>query len=335
MIEGIEWESAWARQAGRRQSLQHKSGTAKLWGGRFAETPDARLEAFNASVGFDVRLAREDIRGSIAHVRMLGRQGIIPAEDAAAIEAGSGGCGPRSRRRYGSALTIADEDVHTGVERRLRELIGPVAGKLHTGRSRNDQVATDFRLWTKGAILALLGGVCGSERGAARCRGRARRRGHARLHPSATGPAGPARPPPACLRRDARARRRPPARRLPPDRRLAARRRRAGRRHLPDRPGDDRRRPRLRRGSAPTALDAVSDRDFVLDVALRLRHDRRSPLAAERGDRPLVLGRVPLHRAGRRLRHRQLDHAAEEERRRGRAGAGQDGPRLRPPARAC
>jgi argininosuccinate lyase len=134
------------------------SGTAKLWGGRFAETPDARLEAFNASVGFDVRMAREDIRGSIAHVRMLGRQGIIPTEDAAAIEAGLwrlmeeavvGGLG----------LTVADEDVHMGVERRLRELIGPVAGKLHTGRSRNDQVALDFRLWTRGAILLTAAGV--------------------------------------------------------------------------------------------------------------------------------------------------------------------------------
>src|SRR5215211_2375778 len=114
------------------------SGTAKLWGGRFAETPDARLEAFNASVGFDVRMAREDIRGSIAHVRMLGRQGIIPTEDAEAIEAGLW----RIMEEASAGelrLTVADEDVHTGAERRLRELIGPVAGKLHTVRSRNDQ----------------------------------------------------------------------------------------------------------------------------------------------------------------------------------------------------
>ena len=133
-------------------------GSAKLWGGRFAETPDARLEAFNASVGFDVRMIREDVRGSIAHVRMLGRQGIIPAEDAAAIEDGLWRV--MDEANDGSLrLTVGDEDVHMGVERRLRELVGPVAGKLHTGRSRNDQVATDLRLWTRGAILAVSSGV--------------------------------------------------------------------------------------------------------------------------------------------------------------------------------
>ncbi len=140
------------------ESTPSAAGGAKAWGGRFAATPDARLEAFNASVGFDVRLAREDIRGSIAHVRMLGRQGIVPPADAATIETGlwqvlaefdAGAFAP----------TVADEDIHTGVERRLRELVGPVAGKLHTARSRNDQVATDLRLWTKGALLALTGGV--------------------------------------------------------------------------------------------------------------------------------------------------------------------------------
>jgi argininosuccinate lyase len=133
-------------------------GTAKLWGGRFAETPDERLEAFNASVGFDVRMVREDLRGSIAHVRMLGRQGIIPVEDAAAIEDGLWRIMDEAAAGE-LRLTVADEDVHMGVERRLRELIGPVAGKLHTGRSRNDQVATDLRLWTRGAILAMSTGV--------------------------------------------------------------------------------------------------------------------------------------------------------------------------------
>ncbi len=133
-------------------------GPAKTWGGRFAETPDARLEAFNASVSFDIRLAREDIRGSVAHVRMLGRQGIVPPEEAAAIETGLWQI--RDEVDAGRfALTVADEDIHTGVEKRLRSLVGPVAGKLHTARSRNDQVATDLRLWTKGALLALVGGV--------------------------------------------------------------------------------------------------------------------------------------------------------------------------------
>ena len=129
-------------------------GATKAWGGRFAATPDARLEAFNASVHFDVRLLREDIRGSVAHVRGLGRRGIIPPVHAAAIEAGLWRVWDEAEAGA-LAFTVADEDVHTGVERRLSELIGPVAGKLHTARSRNDQVATDFRLWTKGALLAL------------------------------------------------------------------------------------------------------------------------------------------------------------------------------------
>ena len=138
--------------------MSEHAGTAKAWGGRFAEPPDRRLEAYNASVSFDVRLIREDIRGSIAHARMLGKQGIITAEDAAELERGLW----QVLAEYDAgefALTIADEDVHTGVERRLREIVGPVAGRLHTGRSRNDQVINDVRLWTRGALLALMDGV--------------------------------------------------------------------------------------------------------------------------------------------------------------------------------
>src|SRR5215216_2614205 len=138
--------------------MTEQAGTAKVWGGRFAQAPDRRLEAFNASVAFDVRLVREDIRGSIAHARMLGRQGIVGVEDAATLERGLWQV--LSEVEAGDfTLTIADEDVHTGVERRLREIIGPVAGKLHTGRSRNDQVATDLRLWTKLAIADLVSRV--------------------------------------------------------------------------------------------------------------------------------------------------------------------------------
>ncbi len=131
-----------------------RPGVAKAWGARFASSPDERLEAFNASIGFDARLLREDIRGSVAHVRMLGRQGIVPTEDAAAIEDGLWRVWDEAERGD-LAFVLADEDIHTGVERRLRELIGPVAGKLHTARSRNDQVATDLRLWTKGALQEL------------------------------------------------------------------------------------------------------------------------------------------------------------------------------------
>jgi argininosuccinate lyase len=138
--------------------VNNRAGSTKAWSGRFAEPPDIRLEAFNASVGFDVRMIREDIRGSIAHVRMLGQQAIISPEEAAELEQGLWQV--LAEVEAGAfALTIADEDVHTGVERRLRGLVGAVAGKLHTGRSRNDQVATDLRLWTKGALVALMGGI--------------------------------------------------------------------------------------------------------------------------------------------------------------------------------
>jgi argininosuccinate lyase len=138
--------------------VTEQTGTAKVWGGRFAEAPDRRLEAFNASVAFDVRLVREDIRGSIAHARMLGKQGILGTEDAATLEHGLWQV--LSEVDDGDfTLAVADEDVHTGVERRLREIVGGAAGKLHTGRSRNDQVATDLRLWSKGAILGLMSGV--------------------------------------------------------------------------------------------------------------------------------------------------------------------------------
>ncbi len=134
------------------------SGVVKAWGGRFADLPDARLEAFNASVGFDIRLVREDIRGSIAHTRMLGAQDIIPSEDASAIEDGLWQI--LGEVEQGSfALTIADEDVHTGVERRLREIVGGVAGKLHTGRSRNDQVINDVRFWTRSRLTEIVAGL--------------------------------------------------------------------------------------------------------------------------------------------------------------------------------
>lgn len=136
-------------------SNQAAGGPERLWGGRFAERPDAVAEAFTASIMFDNRLVREDIRGSVAHVRMLGRQGIIPTEDADQIERGLWQVWDEVEAEQ-FTFTLHDEDIHTAVERRLRELIGPAQGKLHTGRSRNDQVATDTRLWTKGALLRVV-----------------------------------------------------------------------------------------------------------------------------------------------------------------------------------
>jgi argininosuccinate lyase len=131
---------------------------AKLWGGRFSRPTDALVDELNASIGFDQRFARHDIAGSIAHSRMLARQGIISNDDQEEIE--------RGLRRVWREIQdgrhefrLSDEDIHLSVEGRLRALIGVPAGRLHTGRSRNDQVATDFRMWCREAILMLASGV--------------------------------------------------------------------------------------------------------------------------------------------------------------------------------
>jgi argininosuccinate lyase len=122
-----------------------------MWGGRFAEGPSALMREINASIGFDKRLWREDIEASRVHVAMLAAQGIVAQEDADAIEEGL----DRIEDEYeegGVTEDAALEDIHMHVEARLAELIGPAAGRLHTARSRNDQVATDFRLWVRRAI---------------------------------------------------------------------------------------------------------------------------------------------------------------------------------------
>jgi argininosuccinate lyase len=122
------------------------SPNKKLWGGRFSQTPDPLAHQFNASLSFDQRLWSQDIRGSIAWAMALARAGVITPVESVQMASGL----EQIYDEFTSgAFTFgpSDEDIHTAVERRLTELIGPVAGKLHTGRSRNDQVATDFRLW--------------------------------------------------------------------------------------------------------------------------------------------------------------------------------------------
>ena len=129
-----------------------------MWGGRFAEGPAAVMREINASIPFDKRMWRQDVRGSQAHVAMLGQQGIVADEDAVAIAAGL----EQVAAGYdadGVPDDLAMEDIHMLTEARLAERIGPVAGRLHTARSRNDQVATDFRLWVRDAtdqVLAAL-----------------------------------------------------------------------------------------------------------------------------------------------------------------------------------
>jgi argininosuccinate lyase len=125
-----------------------------MWGGRFAEGPAAVMREINASIPFDKRLWQQDIRASKAHVAMLAAQGIVKAEDAATIAQGLDTIAAEYEAN-GVPVDLALEDIHMATEARLAELIGPTAGRLHTARSRNDQVATDFRLWVRDAIDAV------------------------------------------------------------------------------------------------------------------------------------------------------------------------------------
>ncbi len=130
----------------------------KMWGGRFAAGPDAIMEAINASIGFDKRMAAQDIAGSRAHAAMLAATGIISDKDAEAIREGL--LTVLSEIEGGTfAFSTALEDIHMNVEARLKDVIGEPAGRLHTGRSRNDQVATDFKLWVRDQLDAFEQGL--------------------------------------------------------------------------------------------------------------------------------------------------------------------------------
>ncbi|MGB0914095.1 MAG: argininosuccinate lyase, partial [Phaeobacter italicus] len=136
--------------------MADKSNT--MWGGRFAAGPDAIMEAINASIGFDQRMARQDIEGSRAHAAMLAATGIITDSDAEAIREGL--LTVLSEIENGTfEFSTALEDIHMNVESRLKDLIGEPAGRLHTARSRNDQVATDFKLWVRGQMDAAIEGI--------------------------------------------------------------------------------------------------------------------------------------------------------------------------------
>jgi argininosuccinate lyase len=121
-----------------------------MWGGRFSASPDALLEAINASIGFDKRMAEQDIAGSLAHSDMLAATGVITPGDRDAIHAGLAQI--REEIRAGRfTYSTALEDIHMNVEARLKEIVGEAAGRVHTARSRNDQVAVDVRLWVREA----------------------------------------------------------------------------------------------------------------------------------------------------------------------------------------
>lgn len=127
---------------------------SKLWGGRFTKQTDHLVEEYTASILFDKELAEEDIEGSLAHVAMLGKCGILPEEDVARIREGL--IKVRQRIRDGEQeFAVGDEDIHMNIEKALIAEIGPVGGKLHTGRSRNDQVATDMHLYLRKRVVEL------------------------------------------------------------------------------------------------------------------------------------------------------------------------------------
>jgi len=141
------------------------SGGQAMWGGRFSGKPADLMQAINVSIGFDRRLAVQDLAGSRAHAAMLRKAGVISSEDEAAIQ---GGLATIAAEIEAGTFPFREEfeDIHMNVEARLRELIGPAAGRLHTARSRNDQVALDFRMWvrdacerTAGQIRALQGAL--------------------------------------------------------------------------------------------------------------------------------------------------------------------------------
>ncbi|WP_447978685.1 argininosuccinate lyase [Candidatus Nitrospira bockiana] len=138
-------------------------GGGKLWAGRFRQGTHAQVERFTSSLGFDARLYPQDIKGSIAHCRTLHRAGVLTTRETSRIIGGLKTI--RQELDQGRfAFARQDEDIHMAVERRLTELIGPLGGKLHTGRSRNDQVATDLRLYLKEVLASLAGGITELER---------------------------------------------------------------------------------------------------------------------------------------------------------------------------
>lgn len=135
-----------------------KAKTNSAWGGRFQESTDAFVAEFTASVGFDQRLAQEDIAGSRAHAAMLVKQGVLSAADGDAIARGLDAIAEEIARGA-FVWDTALEDVHMNIEKRLTDRIGDAGKRLHTGRSRNDQVATDIRFYTRAAIDRILGEI--------------------------------------------------------------------------------------------------------------------------------------------------------------------------------
>lgn len=135
--------------------MTKETNTNQMWGGRFEERPSDIMEQINASIGIDKRMWAQDINGSIAHAKMLSKQGILTNDEVDKIVNGLNAVAEEIKSGQFVFKTEL-EDIHMNVEARLRDLIGEVAGKLHTARSRNDQVATDFRMWVRDSIDSLI-----------------------------------------------------------------------------------------------------------------------------------------------------------------------------------
>ena len=304
--------------------------------GRFAGERAPAFVALNSSLALDWRLWPEDIEGSVAHARALRGAGILSAAELEAIEDGLAAVG-REIESGAFVPADADEDVHMAIERRLTELIGDAGARLHTGRSRNDQVVTDVRLHLRRVVERQDAALAALQELLARAGGRPRRDGAAGVHAPAARPGHVAGAAPAGVLLDARAR--PLAARgrpagLP---RAAARGRRRGRPRLRSRPRGRGGRPRLRARRRELARRGRRPR-LRRRLPRRRGAARRAHLAARRRARPVGERRVRLRAPAGRLRRRLEHHAAEEEPGRRRADAGRrsaaDRRPRRPPRRA-
>ena len=320
-------------KTGRPPAAQPEQLGRKLWGGRFEAATDPAVERFTASIHFDQALARYDIRLSLAHARMLQHAGLLSADEERAIRQGLEAIA-RELEAGSFPIDPALEDIHMNVEARLRERIGPAAGRLHTGRSRNDQVATDLALYLRDAGAA-------AQRGLLELRRVLTARAREHLDTVLPGYTHLQRAQPVRLAHHWLAFVEMLARDGSRFRDLGGRLRLcplgAGALAGTTLPLDREETARALGFDAPArnSMDAVASRDAALEFLAATRDRDGAPLAPGRGAGAVVDGGVRLRRARRRLRHRLEPDAAEEEPRRARAGARQVRPRDREPGGAA